>query len=200
MSTIDYYNENAYEYFNKTVHANMKAQYDFFLQYMKETGRILDLGCGSGRDSLYFKNLGYDVTAVDGSKELCKLASKHTGLDVKCADFSALSEEEFYDGIWACASLVHVENGKLLDILNKIRNALKKDGVIYICLKLGTGEEIDNQGRYYAYVTKEEFMGMLNNCGLIIKDYSASESVINKNEERIWGNFILERKKDGANI
>jgi cyclopropane fatty-acyl-phospholipid synthase-like methyltransferase len=200
MSTIDYYNNHANEYFNKTVNANMNDQYIFFLKYIKRNGKILDLGCGSGRDSLYFKNLGYEVTAIDGSYELCKLASKYTGLDVKCMDFSDISEEEYYDGIWACSSLVHVKKEELLNILNKVKIALKKDGYIYISLKIGTGEEVDSEGRYYSYLTKKEFTRLINQCNLFIKEYFESKSVVNKNEKRVWGNFILERKKDGTNI
>ena len=88
MKTIDYYNKNANMYCDKTINIDMSKQYELFLKYVKTGGKILDFGCGSGRDSLYFKNLGYDVTAIDGSSELCKIASMYTGLDVKCMDFN----------------------------------------------------------------------------------------------------------------
>ena len=152
MSTLNYYNENAKKYFDTTVNADMSKSYEFFLKYVK-SGRILDLGCGSGRDSLYFKNLGFDVTAVDGSVELCKLASEYTGLDVRCMRFEDLREIGYYDGIWASASLLHVDRRFLLDVLKKTRDALKQSGYMYAALKNGEGEEVTPEGRYFNYVT-----------------------------------------------
>ncbi len=106
MNTIDYYNQNAKYYFDKTVNVDMSKQYKLFLKYVKDNGKILDFGCGSGRDSLIFKNLGYQVFPIDGSIELCKLASEYTNLDVKCMDFSELKEKDFTSRlVYSLASL-----------------------------------------------------------------------------------------------
>ncbi len=69
----------------------------------------------------WFGDMGYNVEAVDGSKELCELASRHAGIDVKCTDFSSIDYENRYDGIWACASLLHVESKELPSSLCKGR-------------------------------------------------------------------------------
>ena len=193
MSTIDYYNKNARKYFDTTYSANMGKQYDMFLKYLKETGRILDYGCGSGRDSLYFKNLGYDVTAIDGSEEMCKLASEYTGLKVRNMDFLDLDFIDYFDGIWACASILHVDKRRLIDVLVKMRDALKKDGYIYTTLKNGHGEEITREGRYYNYLTKEEFLDEASRANLHLVEYNKSISVTNVNEEKYWNNFVLKR-------
>ena len=188
MTTLDYYNQNASEYFEKTVKVDMKKQYDFFLKYMKPNGKILDFGCGSGRDSLYFKDLGYDVDAIDGSNDLCELASHYTKLNVKCMNFDDLNIINYYDGIWACATLLHVSKSEMHDILVKIRNALKKDGIVYIALKDGNKEEITSEGRFFNYYTKELFELETNKARLVPIDYMNNVSSNVK-----WNNFILKK-------
>jgi 2-polyprenyl-3-methyl-5-hydroxy-6-metoxy-1,4-benzoquinol methylase len=194
MNTLDYYNNNAKKYFDMTVDADMSEQYNFFLQYVKG-GRLLDLGCGSGRDSLYFKNLGFEVTAIDGSEELCKLASLYTGLDVKCMRFDELREIGYYDGIWASASLLHVDKRFLIDVLKRTRDALKQSGYMYAAMKNGVGEEVTREGRYFGYSTFDEFSKMSNKAGLEVVDFYSSKSVSNPNELRYWNNYILKKKR-----
>ena len=194
MSTLDYYNKNAQHYFETTVGAPMKQQYDLFLKYFKG-GRLLDLGCGSGRDSKFFKDLGFDVTAVDGSEEMCKLAREYTGLDVKCLNFIDLREIGYYDGIWACASLLHVDRRFLLDVLKKTRDALKQSGYMYAALKNGEGEEVTPEGRYFNYVTYDKFEELTNLAGLQIVDFYSGKSVSNPNETRYWNNFMFKKVK-----
>jgi 2-polyprenyl-3-methyl-5-hydroxy-6-metoxy-1,4-benzoquinol methylase len=194
MNTLDYYNNNAKKYFDMTVDADMSEQYNFFLQYVKG-GRLLDLGCGSGRDSLYFKNLGFEVTAIDGSEELCKLASLYTGLDVKCMRFDELREIGYYDGIWASASLLHVDKRFLIYVLKRTRDALKQSGYMYAAMKNGVGEEVTREGRYFGYSTFDEFSKMSNKAGLEVVDFYSSKSVSNPNELRYWNNYILKKKR-----
>lgn len=195
MSTIDFYNNNAKDYFNFTYNADMSVQYEHFLQYIKRNGKILDLGCGSGRDSLYFKNKGYDVTAIDGSEELCKLAREYTGLDVKCMDFSEINDIDYYDGIWACASLLHLDNDKLLDVLKKLRIALKDMGYLFVALKNGVGEEETENGRYYNYFEVADVEKIASNLNFEISEVYMSRSVNNPDETKYWNNFILKKLK-----
>ena len=194
MNTLNYYNENAKYYFDTTVNADMSKQYEFFLQYVK-SGRLLDLGCGSGRDSLYFKNLGFDVTAIDGSEELCKIAREYTGLNVKCMRFDELRDIGYYDGIWACASLLHVDKRFLINILKKTRDALKQTGYMYVSMKNGEGEEVTEEGRYYNYLTYDKFKDLTNLSGLDIVDFYSSKSISNPNETKYWNNYILKKVK-----
>ena len=195
MDTIDFYNENAKNYFNLTYNADMSVQYEHFLQYIIRDGKILDFGCGSGRDSLYFKNKGYDVTAIDGSKEMCKLASDYTGLDVKCMDFKDFSDIEIYDGIWACATLLHLNNKELLLVLKKLRDALKDSGYMFIALKNGKGEEETREGRYYNYLEFNDVEKLVEEVKMDIVEVYMSRSVNNPNEEKYWNNFILKKRK-----
>ena len=193
-STLDYYNLNALEYFDTTINANMTEQYNLFLKYLGTSGRILDLGCGSGRDALYFKKLGYVVDAIDGSEELCKLATQYTKIPVKCMKFNELDMLDSYDGIWACSSLVHIKKKELIDVLKKISKALKEDGILYVALKNGIGEETI-KGRYFSYIEKDEFEKISNSLGFKLIDFLSAKSVTNKEEKRYWNSYILKKEK-----
>lgn len=194
MSTIDYYNANAQKYFDTTVGADMSKQYDLFLKYVRENGRILDFGCGSGRDSFSFKKMGYKVDAIDGSEELCKLARERVGVNAQCMNFLDFEAHEEYDGIWACATLLHLKKPELIDVLSRLRDGLVYDGCLYTSLKNGTGEEVTPEGRYYLYLPKEEFLDLSSDAGLQMVDYSASKSTCNPNETRFWNSYVLKRK------
>ncbi|MTL75457.1 methyltransferase domain-containing protein, partial [Turicibacter sanguinis] len=126
--TLDFYNQHAKEYFFQTVKADLSATYKKFLPFIKKEGLILDLGCGSGRDSYYFKQNGYQIVAVDGSKELATQASLLLGQPVLNQLFEDIQFNEEFDGVWACASLLHVSAKELPSILIKIRESLKKEG------------------------------------------------------------------------
>ena len=135
-NTLEYYNKNAKKYFEQTIVGNLQENYDKFLKEVPNNSYILDFGCGSGRDSKYFIDNGYKVKAIDGSVEMCKLASEYINQKVECMKFEELEDIDIYDGIWACSSILHVEKEKLPSILNKMINALKVDGIIYACFKI----------------------------------------------------------------
>ncbi len=122
---------------------------------------VLDFGCGSGRDAKYFIDKGLEVTATDGSEELCKLASEYAGIPVRCMLFQELDDVERYDGIWACSSILHLPKDELRPVLKKMTKALKPDGIIYTSFKYGDFEG-ERNGRYFTDFTEEsfaEFMG-----------------------------------------
>ena len=146
--TLRYYDENADKFVLGTLNVDMMTIQNKFISYIPENGKVLDLGCGSGRDSLYFKELGYDVTAVDGSAEMCRQAEKNIGQPVINMTFDKLDYDLEFDGIWACASLLHVPSSEIRDVLGKIERALKKGGYFYCSFKYGEYEG-DREGRYY---------------------------------------------------
>ena len=125
-----------------------------FISYIPKGGKVLDLGCGSGRDSLFFKELGYDVTAVDGSSEMCIQAEKNIRQPVINMTFDKLSFESEFDGIWACASLLHVPSCDIKDVLVRIEKALKPGGYFYFSVKYGDYEG-EREGRYYTDYTEK---------------------------------------------
>lgn len=191
--TIEYYNDNAISYFESTINANMESSYDKFLSRVKIGGYILDFGCGSGRDTLYFINHGYKVDAIDGSKELCKLASSYTKSDIKCMNFLGFHEKDKYDGVWACSSLLHAPRKDLIVILKNISASLKNDGIFYTCFKNGSGEET-KEGRYFNYITFEYFKDLISKIPeLNILDHATTLSTTNPNEAKYWDNYILKK-------
>jgi len=153
-TTLDYYNEHAAEFAAGTRSADMHEAADRFLAEVPSGGYILDLGCGSGRDSRYFLEKGYRVTAVDGSPELCRIASEYIGQEAVCRDFFDIKEADAYDGIWACASLLHAEKERLPELLANLHRALKAQGILYVSFKEGTFSGMRN-GRYFADMTED---------------------------------------------
>ena len=194
-NTIEYYNKNAETYFEQTVEANLQVVYDEFLSRIPAKSYILDFGCGSGRDSKFFIENGYKVKAIDGSIEMCKLASKYINQDVEYMKFEELDEENVYDGIWACSSIVHVEKEKLAHILNKMIKALKQNGVIFVSFKKGTGYEI-KEGKYYNFLVKEEFEKILENLNTNVKIICYRENISNSKRPKAseWSNIILQKE------
>lgn len=148
MDSIEYYNENAEEYFQKTVDIDMQEHWDAFTSLLPDGASILDLGCGSGRDSAYFLSCGYDVTMLDGSYEMCNLAGIHTGQEVLCLKYEDIDFCNVFDGIWACASLVHIPANHIDELLKRIIRGLKINGIMYMSFHYGDFEGI-RDGRYF---------------------------------------------------
>jgi len=159
-STIRYYNENARAYFDSTVTLDMSNLYGPFLKHLRPGSKVLDAGCGSGRDSLFFKNQGFQVTAFDASKEMVKLASELLDQKVLLMSFEDLSLTEQYDGIWACASLLHVEKAKLSRVVAELAKHLKDGGVFYISFKYGR-EEYWKEGRFFNHLDEDTLKEIL---------------------------------------
>ena len=192
--TLDYYNKNASEYFEQTLNGNFTENYEKFLSRIPQNAYILDLGCGSGRDSKYFIENGYKVKAIDGSIEMCKLASEYIGQEVECMKFDELNEESIYDGIWACSSILHVEKEQLGSILEKMITALKEKGIIYTSFKKGVKDEI-KEGKYYNYLTKEKLEEIIEKYNLNVKiiDYFETLPSTKRIQDIVWANYILQK-------
>lgn len=153
--TLNYYAQNAGEFCAGSLAIDMSDMHSRFLTHMPPEGSILDLGCGSGRDSKFFAERGYRVTAVDGSAELCKRAEQLIGFPVRCMLFEELDYTNEFDGVWACASLLHVEKEKMPHILGLVADALKDGGTLYLSYKYGTGQRVDN-GRFFSDYTEAD--------------------------------------------
>lgn len=160
MKTIDYYNNHAEEFANSTLHVDMESLYQPFLKLLPQSARILDVGCGAGRDSLAFKKKGYEVDAIDYSEELVKKATRLTGIPIKLQSFYEIDADQAYDGIWACASLLHCERNRLAEVLEKMLRALKPDGVIYMSFKYGDSDR-EKDGREFTDLNEQQAQQLL---------------------------------------
>lgn len=195
MNTLDYYNKNSEEYFNSTLNVDMTNTYKEFLKLVPEGGKILDLGCGSGRDSMNFMKLGYEVTAVDGSKELAKKASALLGKEVIASTFEELELKEKFHGIWACASLLHIKREDLKTVLNNLYNNLEDNGVFYMSFKYGEKEYVDDKNRYFNCFTDESIISFINeNTKFNILDLYITEDKLGRVNEVKWVNLICNKK------
>ena len=139
----NYYDCNAIKYYNATVDIDMGEIYQEFLALLSLYSHIMDLGCGSGRDTRYFLIQGYQVTAIDSSKEMVKLSSRLTGQSTLLMTFDQLNFTNCFDGVWACASLLHISRTQIPFILSLIINALKSNGILYLSFKYGTQERVE---------------------------------------------------------
>ncbi len=147
--SIAYYNENAQDFFHRTVHIDLLPFYQKFLSFLPKRAHILDLGCGSGRDAQYFKHQNFKITALDASEELIKLASSYLGQEVLLLKFQDLTFQNMFEGIWANASLLHVPYEDLNSILKKIHAALKKKGILYASFKYGNAKRTVGNRDFY---------------------------------------------------
>ena len=195
MNTLDYYNKNSEEYFNSTLNVDMTNTYKPFLKLVPKDGKILDLGCGSGRDSMNFIKLGYEVIAVDGAKKLAKKASVLLGNEVIVSTFEELELKEKFHGIWACASLLHIKREDLKRVLNNLYNNLDDNGVFYMSFKYGEKEYVDDKNRYFNCFTDESIISFINeNTKYNILGLYITEDKLGRGNEVKWLNLICNKK------
>ena len=192
--TLQYYNQHAKAYVDSTRDVEFSQTQERFLQYLKPGARILDFGCGSGRDTKYFRNRGFQVEAVDGSAEFVRIASDYTGINVRRMLFQDLDEVDRYDGIWACSSILHLPFAELEEVLGKMARALRRRGIVYTSFKYGT-EEGGRSGRYFTNMTEAKMAGLLER----IPVYDVEEMWVTfdvrpgRGDER-WLNMILRKR------
>ena len=191
--TIDYYNLNAENFIENTQNVDMHLAQDKFLHLLNEGAAILDFGCGSGRDTKYFLDKGCQVTATDGSAELCRRASSFTGIEVQEMLFQELDEIETYDGIWACSSILHLPKLELLPVICKMCMALRDGGVIYTSFKYSDFEGVRN-GRYFTDFTEDSFKKFIAEIPeLTIEDHWITDDVRPGRGGERWLNLILRK-------
>lgn len=192
---LKYYNDHAASFAKDTAMVDFSQIRNRFIRKLNPGAAILDFGCGSGRDTKAFLQQGFHVTAVDGSEKLCQLASEYTGIPVRKMLFHELDETETFDGVWACASILHVPGISLPDILKRMSRAVKTDGVIYVSFKYGTFEG-ERDGRYFTDLTENTFAELIREIKeLRIEEAWTSTDVRPGREEQKWLNIIL-RKTD----
>ena len=159
------YDREAEEYIRSWLKADMREQYRLFEKELKSGARILDGGCGSGRDSLYFLMNGYNVDAFDPSEEMRKAASEFTGLDIEDLSWEKLARKNVYDGVWASASLYHVSRPDMASTFKKIAESLKSKGILF-CSFRDNVDDFEEGGRFFTSFTKESFLRFLSTLGL----------------------------------
>ena len=191
--TLAYYDENARAFSDSTVNVEFSSMHERFEALPSPGARILDFGCGSGRDAKHFADAGYQVTATDGSAKLCRLARTHTGLPVRHELFQDLADVEAYDAIWACSSILHLPKRELPDVLAKMARAVMPGGVIYTSFKLGSFEGMRN-GRYFTDLTEPAFRELLGQVeSLSVEQCWTTSDVRPGRDAEQWLNLVLRK-------
>ena len=190
---VDYYNKNAKEYCNNTLNIDMGLSMNRFLKYLPKEGFILDAGCGSGRDSITFLEKGYSVIAIDASEEMCVQARINAMIPVTNIRFEDIDCEDMFDGIWACASLLHTPRNKIVNVIEKLRLALKDDGVIYMSFKYGDHERFTEDGRFYNDYKPHTIAALMTECKLDIMEIFITKDRKKERSEERWVNVIARK-------
>lgn len=188
--TTDYYEQNAQFFFDGTVDVDMSELYERFLPLVPEGGSILDAGCGSGRDAMAFKQLGYKVSAFDASEKLCKLASDVLGQTVECMRFNEMTQQREFHAVWACASLLHIPRAELSGSMLALIRSLKPRGVMYCSFKLGDAER-ECDGRFFCDMTDKSLRALMSEVSLDaeVETWITEDRRPDRNEQ--WLNAII---------
>ena len=190
-TTLSWYRDNAIQYAEETRNSLVLDALWEFLSRMKEGGTILDYGSGSGRDSAYFINKGFSVDSLDGSAEMKAQAERLFGIKVKLASFLSLEEKDKYDGIWAQASILHLEEHDLRVALTLIERALKRDGVFYSSFRKGE-EDGYEKGRWFTNMTERRFLSFLPASLYVEKIWESQD--VRPGVNRTWLSIICRKK------
>jgi SAM-dependent methyltransferase len=189
--SIKYYDNNAKDYINRTINLDMSYHYDIFLKYLKENGKILDLGCGSGRDSKYFIEKGYSVIALDASREMCAFAEMLLNQTVLCKNILEMEFANEFDGIWACSSLIHLSINEIYSVLPIILNAMKINSILYMSFKYGKNSEIRGT-RLFTDMTENKIKNIINIYeNIVIKKVYITEDIRLERKNEKWLNVIM---------
>lgn len=191
--SVDYYETHAEDFVASTVNADVSKLYAEFEIYLKPDCRILDLGCGSGRDSKYFTGKGYDVVAVDPSPAMCRKTEESAGVTTYMMKAEELSFENEYDAVWACASLLHVSRADQVDVLQKICRALRPEGVLYCSWKYGKQDRLEG-GRSFTDFDENELDRILPEIPelKLIKSWVTIDVRPDRSEQK-WLNVMLRK-------
>jgi mutator protein MutT len=191
--TAAYYQDNAQAYCQETMAFDVGELYKPFLDVLPQGAHILDLGCGSGRDSKAFLERGYSVTAVDSSAEIAIYAERAIGQPVAVTTFQKLAYSNVFDGVWASASLLHCPRAQIHDVLSRIVLALKVDGIAYLSFKWGEDETVDDRGRYFNNYTLVSLQTLIDEVAelSVIKLWTETKPL--RDGEQQWANTLVKK-------
>jgi SAM-dependent methyltransferase len=193
--TVAWYDRQATGFAAQTADLDMASIYSRFIRYVPAGGRILDVGCGVGRDALAFVERGFSVTAFDASSEMVRLAEARLGshATVRHLRFEDVTWHEEFDGIWACASLLHVPQASFLSVALRLADALRPRGAWYMSFKLGEGERIAD-GRLFVDHTEATLRAALKEIPVELVEAWTTQDVRPSRTSERWINAVMLRR------
>jgi SAM-dependent methyltransferase len=168
--TLNHYDRRAEIFWRDTRDHDVSQNIDALLQSLSGTPpfRILDFGCGPGRDLKVFKDRGHEAIGVEGAARFAEMARGYSGCEVWCQDFLKLDlPAQFFDGIFANASLFHIPSQELPRVLRQLWTALKLDGVLFSSNPRGDNQEGWSGERYGCYYDWERWQELLTAAGFV---------------------------------
>ncbi len=166
--TLQHYNQRAQEFRAGTQSHDVSQNIGALLRHIQANPpyRILDFGCGPGRDLRTFAALGHEAVGLEGAGQFVAMARADSGCKVWQQDFLQLDLPlEYFDGVYANASLFHVPGRELPRVLGQLHATLKHGGVLFSSNPRGDNQEGWNGGRYGAYHDLAAWRGYLTAAG-----------------------------------
>lgn len=153
----------------------------------------MDLGSGSGRDSKYFSEQGYDVIAVDPSPAMCARTKDFSGVTTYTLKAEELFFENEFDAVWACASLLHVRRKEQTNVLQRICRALKRGGILYCSWKYGDQDRVEKE-RYFTDFDEQCLRSVLSDIPelRLLKNWITADVRPDQKEQK-WLNVLLRK-------
>ncbi|MYN30157.1 class I SAM-dependent methyltransferase [Duganella levis] len=168
QTTLRHYERTAEQFFAGTIDHDVSQNIAALLEAIEAPTpyRLLDLGCGPGRDLKTFKTMGHEPIGIDGSAKFVEMARAYSGCEVWQQDFVELDlPTAFFDGVYANASLFHVPSAALPKVLRDLHAALKTGGVLFSSNPRGDNSEGWNGPRYGSYYDYETWLRYLTEAG-----------------------------------
>jgi len=193
MLLKQYYNEHAHEFIANTLDVDLEPIYKKFEAYLGIGDKILDVGFGSGRDSLHFYKRGYDVVSIDYAEEIVRRGKNFLNNEVLLANYKEAEYEAEFDAIWASAVFLHFTNEEILNALNASYRALVSSGYVYLSFKYGEKAEV-RKGRFFNDFTEASFEKLFSNhTGFVIQEMWLTEDARKNRTGKKWLNIILKK-------
>lgn len=193
-TTLAFYRKHARDFVKATARLDLHDLYEPFLKRLKPGAHILDAGCGSGRDGAAFVARGFRVIAIDASRAMVT-GARQRRLDARLMTLQKIHFSAKFDGIWACASVLHVPHCEIPNVLGRFADVLKPGGLLYISLKESHGERVAEDGRFFSYFRKEEFTSLLTQRGRFeLLDTWLTRAADSPGTDWPWLNFLATRQ------
>lgn len=165
LRTVQFYERSAGTYVESTELARVGAHLEAFAAAVLPGGNVLELGSGSGRDSLWLAERGFRVHAIDACPAMVQATSARAAVRAELARIEEIDAIERYDGIWASAALLHVAAHRQAEGWARLCRALRPGGVLYASYKLGSGERVADDGRYFFDLDGPKLLSLAEGVG-----------------------------------
>ena len=190
--TLKYYNTNAEDYFRSTVDVDFDSLRKKFASCLPPGGRIIDVGCGSGRDAKAFLDMGFQAVGLDASEGLARIARDQMDIPVLVADMASWQAEEPFDGIWCCAALLHLNEKEADQFFRNLPGNLKDGGILFLSVKEGILTGPDEKGRFMQNYTEADLRRKIEDAGLEIIELERTGDKLGRNDFA-WLNVFARR-------